>query len=442
MPVIAESRAKAAGLKAIPGDPGLPLVGRSLEYLRGTFSYDTDWYRRFGPVSWYKSFGITLISVVGPEATNSVLRNTDRAYANEPGWAFFLGPFFRRGLILLDFEEHLQNKRIMQQAFTRDRLVGYLRNMTPTIRESVREWKADNSFRVFPQVKNLTLNIATRTFIGEDIGPESEKVKKAFVDCVDATTAIVRRPIPFSSWSRGLRSRKYLEAYLRPRVAEARRADRDDLLAALCHVQGEEGERFTDEDVINHMIFLLMAAHDTSTITATAMIYQLAKNPEWQERCRRESEALGKQDLGYADLDMLPSLELVLKESLRITSPIPAVARKTVKDTELLGYFVPKDSFVTVALHTSHQLPEVWENPHLFDPERHERGEGKNAWMPFGGGVHKCIGLYFGGMEVKALLHRMLLNYEWSVPVDYQLDMDYSSLPKPRDGLKINLVRR
>ncbi len=442
MPVIAESRAKAAGLKAIPGDPGLPLVGRSLEFLRGTFSYDTEGYRRFGPVSWYKSFGITLISVVGPEASNAVLRNADRAYANGPGWSFFLGPFFRRGLILLDFEEHLQNKRIMQGAFTRDRLIGYLRNMAPTIRESVQGWDAGDDFRVFPNVKNLTLNIATRTFMGEDVGRESRKVKKAFVDCVEATTAVVRVPLPFTAWSRGLQGRKYLDAYLKPRVAEARRADRDDLLAALCHIQGDDGARFTDDDVVNHMIFLLMAAHDTSTITASAMIYQLAKHPEWQDRCRAESLALGKQDLEYSDLDALPSLELVMKESLRLVTPIPGVIRKTVKDTELLGYFVPKDSYITVALHTTHQLDDVWENPHAFDPERYERGEGRNAWLPFGGGVHKCIGLYFGGMEVKALLHQMLLNFTWSVPDDYHLDMDYSSLPRPRDGLKVNLVRR
>ncbi|CAM3590595.1 cytochrome P450 [Smaragdicoccus niigatensis] len=442
MPVLAAPDAKAAGLKPIPGDPGLPILGRSLEYLLGTFNYNADWYRRFGPVSWYRSFGITLVSVVGPEASKVVFKNSDRAYANEPGWSFFLGPFFKRGLLLLDFDEHLQNRRILQQAFTRDRLIGYLANMTPVMRDILGRWKAGQDFRVFPAVKNLTLNIASRTFVGEEVGPENDKVIQAFVDCVEATTAIVRAPIPGTLWWRGLRGREFLETYLKPRVAEARKADREDLLAALCHIEDEGGERFSDEDVINHMIFLLMAAHDTSTVTATAMIYQLAKHPEWQERCRAESEALGKAELEYGDLDKLASLDLVMKESIRITTPIPGVIRKTVKDTELVGYHVPKGSYVTVAMHTTHQLEDVWKNPKTFDPERHVRGEGKDAWMPFGGGVHKCIGMYFGGMEVKALLHQMLLNFTWSVPADYKLDMDYSSLPKPRDGLKISLVRR
>ncbi|UFS98517.1 cytochrome P450 [Nocardia huaxiensis] len=442
MPLIAESRAKAAGLKAIPGHPGLPVVGRTFDYLLGKGAYDTEYYERFGPVNWHRAFGLTMINVSGVEATNTVLRNADRAYANEPGWSFFLGPFFRRGLVVLDFDEHMQNKRIMQRAFTRERLIGYLGNMTPTIRETVQSWRPGRRFEVYPQVKNLTLDIAARTFIGERLGRESEQIKRAFVHCVEATTTPLRMPIPFSPWARGLSSRKFLEEYLRPRVALARKADRDDLLAALCHVQSEEGEKFTDDDVIDHMIFLLMAAHDTSTIAATAMIYRLAANPEWQRRCREEALALGRDDLEYADLDRLPVLDLVFKESLRLTTPIPGILRKTVKDTELMGHLVPKDSFINIMLNTTHHMADLWDNPNTFDPERFERGEGKNSWMPFGGGVHKCIGLYFGGMEVKALLHQMLLNYEWSVPAGYRLDMDWSSLPKPRDGLRINLTRR
>ena len=100
--------------------------------------------------------------------------------------------------------------------------------------------------------------------------------------------------MPGLRWSRGpAPAARLLEDYLRPRIPEHRASDGDDLFTALCHAQSEDGETFTDDDVVNHMIFLLMAAHDTSTITLTTMAYYLAKNPEWQDRCRDESLALG-----------------------------------------------------------------------------------------------------------------------------------------------------
>src|SRR5687767_12547140 len=157
------------------------------------------------------------------------------------------------------------------------------------------------------------------------------------------------------------------------------------------------------------MIFALMAAHDTTTITMTTMAYYLAKNPEWQERCRAESQAIGKRELDFEDLDKLPSLDLVMKESLRLCSPVPGLPREAVKDTQVLGFHIPKGTLVNVATFTNHYLAEYWPDPERFDPERFapERREDKihqYAWEPFGGGVHKCIGLHFAGMQVKAIL--------------------------------------
>jgi cytochrome P450 len=102
---------------------------------------------------------------------------------------------------------------------------------------------------------------------------------------------------------------------------------------------------------------------------------------------------------------------------------------------------------VTVSIQLLHQLPSIWTNPHEFDPERFSdaRREDKAhryAYLPFGGGVHKCIGMYFGGMEVKSVMHQMLLNYEWSVPPAYEMPVNWKALPLPKDGLPITLKRR
>ena len=447
MRLLAADRAREAGLKPIAGDPGLPLLRKNLDLFRGSWMTDMSYYERFGPVSWARALGIDLVLAMGPEAAAEVLTNKEKAFGNEPGWSFFIGPFFEGGLMLMDFGEHHKNRHIMQNAFTRNRLEGYLGDMTPTIVETVRSWGDVEELHFYPAVKDLGLSIATRTFMGEESGPEQDDVMEAFHHCIQAGTAVVRRPFPGNRWTKGLASRQYLVDYLRPRVVEAGRRSGDDLLAALCQVEGENGERFTDDEVVAHMIFLIMAAHDTSTGTVAQMVYHLAKHPKWQERCREESVALGKDTIEYADVAELPSLDLVMKESLRLTSPVPVLARESLRDTELLGHFVPANTKVVVTPQINHQLPTVFKDPERFDPERFAEGRREDqahrfAFMPFGGGVHKCIGLYFGGMEITAVLHRMLLEYDWTVPHDYEMPISWKALPYPADGLPLTLTRR
>ncbi|MFD6072744.1 cytochrome P450, partial [Amycolatopsis lurida] len=119
----------------------------------------------------------------------------------------------------------------------------------------------------------------------------------------------------------------------------------------------------------------------------------------------------------------------------------------TVKDTEVLGHFIPEGTLVGVSPTVNHFSPDHWTDPMQFDPDRfgEARREDKShryAWMPFGGGAHKCIGLHFGTFEVKALLHEMLRAYRWSVPENYTARWDYVSLPVPADGLPIQLTAR
>lgn len=445
MALLAVHEARQAGLSPIPGEAGLPLIGRSLDMATGRWMTDDSFYAKYGGVYWSRALGQTFVAAAHPDAAGAVLTNKDKAFASGPGWSFFIGPFFERGLMLLDGDEHRTHRLIMQQAFVRDRLVNYLDGLQTTIDETIATWPEGES-PISPRVRNLGLDIAVRTFMGMETGPEARQVMTDFETCVRAGTAVIRFPVPGLRWANGLAARARLEEYLTPLIRKAREQDDDTLLHGLCHAKGENGEEFSDADVLNHMIFLLMAAHDTSTTTISVMTYFLAKHPEWQQRCREESEALGANP-SLAELDELVSLDLVMKESLRLIPPVPGVARIAVRDTELMGHFVPKGTMVSVPIQHIHTRAEHWPDPMRFDPERFspERREDqvhRHAYLPFGAGVHKCIGMFFGGMEVKSVLHRMLLDLEWSVPPGYTMPVDRVSLPKPKDGLPIRLTRR
>jgi cytochrome P450 len=385
-----------------------------------------------------------MVLVLGSDALETVLTNRERAFANKEGWEYLIGPFFERGVMLMDFEEHRHHRRIMQQAFKRERLVSYLDAMNPTIDRGVGRWRPGGGFELYSAAKQLTLDIATKVFVGADLGREADRLNRAFVDVVYGGQAIVRADMPGGRWHRGLESRRVLEEYFRAQIPAKRASNGEDLFSVLCHAEDEDGARFSDEDVINHMIFTLMAAHDTSTITVAMMGYYLAAHPQWQERLRTESRALGKGAIGYDDQDALPSMDLVFKETLRMNAPVGMIAREAIKDAEIDGRYIPKGTRLMLGIYPTQRMEPWWRNPDTFDPERfsderREDASHKFAWSPFGGNVHKCIGMHFGAMEVKAILHQMLLRYTWRVPAGYEPVIEYGTGPLPGDGLPVEL---
>lgn len=437
----AQQRALRATL---PGEPGLPVLGHSLIFLYSPVKTALAYYQKFGPVFWLNVLGQTSVVLLGPDANQLVLRNQGDIFSSSKGWDFFIGKFFTRGIMLLDFDEHRFHRGIMQAAFKKPMLVQYLHDMNPAIAHGIERWQPLREFRVLDRIKQLTLDIATEVFMGEKLGPEADRINKAFVDCVRAGTALIRFPVPGGRWHKGLQGRKTLEEFFRSRIAQRRSNPGTDLFSRLCQAEDESGQRFTDADIVNHMIFLLMAAHDTSTITLCSVFYYLAKFPQWQEQVREESRALQKVTLDHDDLAKLDTLDRVIKESLRLVAPVHGIPRRTVKDVEFNGHVIPAGTFVMISPMVTHHLPDHWRNAEQFDPDRFapQRNEHKQhpyQYVPFGGGAHMCIGLHFADLQIKAILHQVLLQYRWSVPAHYEMKLDLTSLPTPADHLPVTL---
>lgn len=437
---------EGSGLKPVMGDQGLPYIGWAPSAVSNFGRYARQRYATYGPVSWAGFLGLRSVWVLGPDEFGEVLNNCDKAFANGPAWSYFLGPFFNRGIMLLDFEEHLDHKRIMQQAFARERLLEYLAAMNNRIATSIAAWTPGSSFELYKANKSMLLDVATEVFVGEQPGGENSGVNKAFIDTVAAGLSYIRADVPGGGWHRGIVGRRVLEDYFRGLLPQKRSGNGSDLFSQLCRAETPDGKSFTDDDVVNHMIFVLMAAHDTSSITTSTLAYCLAKHPDWQQRLRDEARAIGKPMLDYADLDRMPLLDLAFREALRINPPVGSITRRAIKDTSIGGHYIPAGTQIFLLPYGIHHIDEYWEKPDLFDPDRfaEHRKEDKQhrfLWVPFGGGVHKCIGMYFGGMQVKAIIYQLLLNYSWSVPQGYKPPMEYGTGYYPADGLPVQLHR-
>ncbi|MDX1889019.1 cytochrome P450 [Mycolicibacterium sp. 050158] len=446
--VLAEPPA-GSDLKPILGDSGVPVLGHMIETFRSGPEYVLEVYRKHGPVHYAYSPALPAVIALGPDATQTVFSNRNKDYS-QAGWQPVIGPFFNRGLMMLDFEEHMFHRRIMQEAFTRSRLSGYVEHIDRVASQVIaNDWvENDPRFLFYPAVKELTLDIASVVFMGHEPGTDKElvtKVNDAFTMTTRAGGAIVRTSVPPFKWWRGLQARKVLDDYFEARVQERRRAEGTDMLTVLCHTTDDDGNSFSDQDIVNHMIFLMMAAHDTSTSTLTTMVYHLAANQEWQDRCRDESDRLGDGPLDIEALDKLETLDLVINEALRMVTPLPFNVRRAVRDTDLLGHFLPAGTDVVLWPSVNHHLPELWTDPEKFDPARfaeprNEHKKHRYAFAPFGGGAHKCIGMVFGQLEIKTVMHRLLRKYRLEPPhAGYTARLDYGGMPVPMDGMPVIL---
>src|SRR6478672_3228559 len=153
-----------SGLRPVMGDAGAPVIGHTFELIHFGPDYHLRRQQSLGPVSWVGAFGRRIVVLSGPDAAQAALTNGDKALSQD-GWDYFIGRFFGGGLMLLNFGEHHLHRRIMQNAFTRDRVAGYLREMAPVLLDGIGEWPADGArLRLFPEIKRLTLDVATRVF--------------------------------------------------------------------------------------------------------------------------------------------------------------------------------------------------------------------------------------------------------------------------------------
>jgi cytochrome P450 len=216
------------------------------------------------------------------------------------------------------------------------------------------------------------------------------------------------------------------------------------MFSRLCRAETEDGESFDDQEILDHMVFLMMAAHDTTTSTLTSMTYELAVNPQWQERVREESRALDQPAVGLDEADRLQALTWVMRETLRRYPPLPVIPRVSTRAFEWGGYTIPANSMVVVSPIHTHHMPEWWPDPFLFDPERFspERAEDErhtHHWVPFGGGPHMCLGKRFAETQVRAIMHQLVRRYRWSVPEGYRMPVQQAPISKPRDGLPIEI---
>jgi cytochrome P450 len=324
-----------------------------------------------------------------------------------------LAPMFgRRSVLLLDGKSHLRQRRLMLPPFHGDRMAGYGELITQIAEDNLERWPLRKPFPLQPRMQEITLEVILRVVFGvEDAGRRSELRRriKRLLGVVSNPLAELFIGLPARIGPLNLRAdfeRKVAEAdeLLLDEIARRRvdpeLAEREDILSLLLAARDEDGETMTDAELRDQLVTLLLAGHET-TATALAWTFEhLFRRLDAHERLVAE---IRNDDGDDAFLDAS------IQETLRLRPPIPVADRTLAAPLELDGHALPAGTVVAACIYLTHHQPNLYPNPGAFLPERFlDRAPETYAWVPFGGGIRRCVGAAFATFEMKTVLKTVL----------------------------------
>ena len=432
-------------LSHLPGHKGLPFIGDALPFLKNTLKYMRSCQAQCGDVFWTCIGPMPSVQLVDADAVKLLTLDSEKNFSARKGYEGTLSSFFPDGLLLKDYSDHRMHRRIMQTAFKNAMLEQYMSQIHEVVREHLSHWQGQEITFV-TSMKDCLLEVGSKIFLGMELGEDSKRINRGFVDMAHGCTTPFRLKIPGTTYYNAVKGYEFISRRFHEQIPGKRTSDNTDMFSLFCKETQEDGSYFSDEDIVHHINFLLFAAHDTTTSTLSGMMYQFMQNPEWLKICREEALSLDKDKLTFTDLGELTNIGYCFREVLRLCPPVVALGRRSVREFDFKGHRIPANTMVSATSILVHRDPKFYTNPDTFDPLRFapDRAEHKAhnfAWSPFGGGAHKCIGLHFAEMLVKVTLFEMLRNYDFESTAPAS-EYTYLPFPKPVNNLPLRVSLR
>ena len=412
----------------VPVIPSLPIIGHSLPFQRNALKFTSEMQEKYGDVFQISLLNEKFIALLTPEATKDIFLDKDDLFSSKEGWAVSLGPTFENGLMLRDFDDHKYHRTLLQDSFRHDAIHGYLEIIQPIINQWVENLKKAGSFNLYQSVKQLMFDISLSLFFLDVKQDESEKLNKLFMDSIASATSAIRWPLPFTKMKKGLKAREFLLDYFESKAGLINDDSKKTLFAELVNTnKGDAG--LTNFEIAEHMIFLLLAAHDTTTITLTNSIYSLSQNVDFRNDLIKEANEVNHSDISSLKNGLVG--ESIFKEAMRYYPPVPFSIRYVVRDTEIQSHPLKAGTYVTISPLLLHHDDRYWDNPDVFDPYRFiDPNYHNKAYFPFAGGAHTCLGKFFASYIYKNVIYKFVQNID-NFEIDESLEIRPTPIPHP-----------
>jgi cytochrome P450 len=389
-----------------------PAAVQAVRYTRDPLGFLIDYQRRYGDVFSvaFPYFG-RLVYVADPALVKSLFTGPpEQLHAGEANATVLepsLGP---NSVLTLDEAPHMGQRKLLLPPFHGERIERYGELMREITLREMEGWPVAEPFALRPHTQRITLAVIMRAVFGvhdEERLLRFERLIDAFSARVNLITAFppLRRNLGrWSPWGRFLRAREALDEFIYEEIA-LRRAEldrgasaRDDVLSLLLAARHEDGSPMSDGELRDELVTVLGAGHETTATALAWAMERLLRNPGPMERLR---ESLAAGDEGY--------LEATVKETLRARPVIVDVARKLTAPLRIGEYELQAGTYAMAAIAALHYREDLFPEPERFRPERFlDRKPDTYAWIPFGGGVRRCIGAAFAEYEMRIVLRAIL----------------------------------
>jgi cytochrome P450 len=438
-----------------PGPRGRFLGGHLNDFRHDRLAFLTRCARDHGDMVRLRFAHRRIYLVSDPHAIEDVLVTRSREYIKH--FALRLNPIvLGKGLLTSEGDFWLRQRRLIQPAFQRSRLIAYIPDMATAAARVLDSWQPGETRDVAAEMSRLTLMIAAKTLFSAEVEGDARDVGEALEVLFERFRArfhsIFWLPhwVPTPGKFRFDRAVRRLDEIIYRFIHERRASgeQRGDLLSILLHARDEDdGSRMTDRQVRDEAMTLFLAGHETTALTLSWTWYLLASNPRVAERLAAEvDEVLGSRTPTADDLPRLRYAEMVVQESMRVLPPIYTIGREALHDHELNGFAVPKGTTLLMSQWVVQHDPRWFDDPEAFRPERWAEDRVKTmprfAYFPFGGGPRLCVGNTFAMMESMLVLAMLTQRYRFTLLPGHPVEPLPTFTLRPQHGIKVAVTRR
>jgi cytochrome P450 len=356
-----------------------------------------------------------------------------------PGPAYPTGPVHGKkkalkrlgtGLAAANGEEYKQQRQLLLPAFHKKRLDAYHDDMVTATEQMLSRWSTSNTWDVSSEMRDLTRRISSKALFGLDTSGESEEFNKLITQWLAFFTSPAMMfpfvDIPGTPYHRCLVASERLDRTVREMIARKREAltDQGDAISLLIHAQDEEGRRLTEDELIGQANILYLAGQLTSSGTLTWTLFLLTQHPQIMADLLDELEGKLHGNAPTAEqLQDLPLLDHVVKESMRLLPAIPMSGRLAAQPVEMGPYLIPQGTEIIFSAYHTHHQADLYPQPERFLPSRWEQiRPSPYEYLPFGAGKRMCIGASFAVFEIKTALAMILQRYRLQVVPGANID--------------------
>lgn len=448
--LLSSTRAGAGDLPLPPGSFGPPVVGHTPSFLRALRGNTADewlqrWAAAYGPVSRLFLFGSPTAFLVGPAANKFLFSSGAITPMSHDSFARMVG---RQSIREVVGDEHRRVRAMMVQFLRVDAVRRYVATMDGVVRRHLdAEWRGRGTVAMMPYMKTLTFEIMCCVLFGLGNMPAVRRELSAEFQMIVRGMWAVPVNLPFTTFGRCLaasrRGRRTVAGIIEERRAKLEeRSGEDDLVSHML------AEGLPDDEIIDNIMFLMVAAHDTTAALLTFMIRHLESNADAYAKVVSEQEEIARSKQGdeaplsWEDLGRMRYTWAAAQETLRLVPPVFTTLRKTTADVEFGGYRIPKGWQLMQATNMTQHDPAVFPDPGRFDPARFENQSSQLppfTFVPFGGGARVCPGNEFARVETLVAMHYIVTRFRWKLAAGCDGTFSRSPLPYPSQGLLIDL---